>query len=75
MYHVTAAYPNPPVHQGDAQVYLPNGYPVEHTAIRKMWQKHMKHWHKDTNMNTTLVNRFLSLLPQEYRNLYINTLI
>ena len=35
----------------------------------------MKDWHKDTNINKALTERFLSLLPQEHRDLYTNTLI
>ena len=68
-------YPTAPVHPGNVRVYLPLGSPAENTAIHETWQKRMKDWLENANMNKALIKSLLSLLSQEHRNLYQNTLI
>ena len=63
------------VHPGNVPAYLPQGSPAENMVIRETWQKVMKEWPKDANVNKALVKWFLSLLPQEHLKLYQTSLI
>ena len=69
-YHATTAYPTAPVHPKKVLNYLQIVFLAENTAIREIWQKT-----EDADTHKAHIKRCLSLLPQEYRDLYQKTLI
>ena len=56
-------------------MYINGGAPEQNTTICDMWQGNMRTWLNWSNTNKALIQRFLSLIPQEHGDLYSLTLI
>lgn len=70
----TRPYPATSGNPGVNPFYILVGVdPATNTTVRDMWQLNNKYYEEDMNVNRVLVDRFLYLLPEAYRNVFNST--